>query len=369
MKERGEDPDPLFQIPKFQFGKTGVEAKFEDQLRGQAGTQRIEVNAVGRVMRELSREEGTPGTTSSSPSTPASRPIVEARMEGESAAAVVIDCATGDLLAWATRPSFDPNLFVRGISGPDWRALNEDIYRPLSAKAVQGAYPPGSTFKMVTALAAFEAGVLSPDETVYCPGFTRSSGIRFHCWKKGGPRQRQLPSTASCFLRLLLLRGGPARRASRPSPAWPRSSASAFRPTSPCPRGRGDRPQCRMEAADARRRCAWATPVNASIGQGYVLATPLPARIMSARIATGPRGDAAPRQVDQRGRSSPRARAILGAQREHGCAAARLDVRRRQRLGRHGPREPHPARRLPHGGQGRARPRCAASPPRSARAA
>ena len=287
MKERGEDPDPLFQIPKFQFGKTGVEAKFEDQLRGQAGTQRIEVNAVGRVMRELSREEGTPGVDLQLTIDAGLQAFVEARMEGESAAAVVIDCATGDLLAVGNAPSFDPNLFVRGISGPEWRALNEDEYRPLSAKAVQGAYPPGSTFKMVTALAAFEAGVLSPEDTVYCPGVTVVSGIRFHCWKKGGHGNvdfhRSLVVSCDCYYYEVGQRAGIEAISNMAKKL-----------------GIGVRPDVPMSAvaegiapnAEWKRRMhddVWRVgdTVNSSIGQGYVLATPLQLAIMSARIATG----------------------------------------------------------------------------------
>jgi penicillin-binding protein 2 len=287
MRKRGEEPDPLFQIPKFQFGKTGVEAKFEDQLRGQAGTQRIEVNSVGRVMREISREEGTPGVNLQLTIDANLQAFVEARMEGESAAAVMIDLQNGDLVAVGNAPSFDPNLFVRGISGPDWRALNEDEYRPLSAKAVQGAYPPGSTFKMVTALAAFEAGVLGPEDTVFCPGVTNVSGIRFHCWKKGGHGNvnfhQSLVVSCDCYYYEVGQRAGIEA-----------ISAMAKK------LGIGVRPDVPMSAVaegiapngEWKQRMhddAWRVgdTVNASIGQGYVLATPLQLAVMSARIATG----------------------------------------------------------------------------------
>ncbi|MEO0929740.1 MAG: penicillin-binding protein 2, partial [Pseudomonadota bacterium] len=183
---RIDDPDPLLQIPKFQIGKTGAENKLEQTLRGSAGTRRIEVNAAGRIMRELDRQEGDPGKDIQLTLDSRLQSYVQARMDGESAGAVVIDLENGDLRAVASAPAFDPNLFVRGISTTDWKALNEDKYRPLAAKAVQGTYPPGSTFKMVTLLAAMEEGLVAPDETVYCPGFTDVFNIRFHCWKRGG---------------------------------------------------------------------------------------------------------------------------------------------------------------------------------------
>jgi penicillin-binding protein 2 len=287
MEERGEEIDPLFQIPKFQFGKTGVEARYEDSLRGSAGTQRIEVNAVGRVMRELSREEGTPGTDIQLTIDADLQAYVEARMEGESASAIIIDCATGDLLAVGNAPTFDPNLFVRGISGPDWRALNEDEYRPLSAKAVQGAYPPGSTFKMVVALAALEAGVVGPEDTFFCGGALNVSGIRFHCWKKGGHGNvnyhRSLVESCDVYYYEVGQRVGIEA-----------ISAMAKK------LGIGIRPDVPMSAvaegiapnAEWKQRMhddVWRVgdTVNASIGQGYTLATPLQLAVMSARIATG----------------------------------------------------------------------------------
>ena len=282
-----ENPDPLFQIPKFQFGKTGVEAKFEEQLRGRAGAQRIEVNSVGRVMREISREEGTPGDDLQLTIDAKLQSFVEARMEGESAAAVIIDCATGDLLAVGNAPSFDPNLFVRGISVPDWTALNEDIYRPLSAKAVQGAYPPGSTFKMVTALAAFETGVLSPEDTVYCPGVTVVSGIRFHCWKKGGHGNvnfhDSLKYSCDCYYYEVGQRAGIEAIS-----AMAKKLGIGIRPDVPMSavaEGIAPNGQWKQEMHDDVWRVG--DTVNASIGQGYVLATPLQLAVMVSRIATG----------------------------------------------------------------------------------
>ena len=282
-----EDPDPLFQIPKFQFGKTGVEAKYEEQLRGKAGTQRIEVNSVGRVMRELTREEGIPGDDLQLTLDAGLQAYVEARMEGESAAAVVIDCATGDLLAVGNAPSFDPNLFVRGISVPDWTALNEDIYRPLSAKAVQGAYPPGSTFKMVTALAAFESGVLHPEDTVHCSGVTEVSGIRFHCWKKGGHGNvdfhDSLKFSCDCYYYEVGQRVGIEAIS-----AMAKKLGIGVRPDVPMSavaEGIAPNGEWKRQMHDDVWRVG--DTVNASIGQGYVLATPLQLAVMSARIATG----------------------------------------------------------------------------------
>ena len=181
-----ENPDPVLQIPKFQIGKIGVERWREEALRGRAGQKRIEVNHVGRVMRELGRLEGDPGDDLRLTIDADIQNFTQVRLGEESAAAVAMDVETGDLLAIASSPSFDPNLFVRGISQADYSTLMENDHRPLADKTVQGLYPPGSTFKMVTALAALEAGVVTPESSVYCPGYFEIGGRRFACWKKSG---------------------------------------------------------------------------------------------------------------------------------------------------------------------------------------
>jgi penicillin-binding protein 2 len=282
-----EDPDPLLRIPKFQIGKTGVENKLETTLRGTAGTKRIEVNALGRVMRELDREEGVSGADIQLTLDARLQAYVEARLEGESAAAVVIDCETGDLRAIGNAPSFDPNLFVRGISVADWTGLNENIYRPLAAKAVQGAYPPGSTFKMVTALAALQAGVLTADETVYCPGFTNVSGTRFHCWRGGGhgnvDLHNSLKQSCDCYYYEIGQRVGIDAIAE-----MARKLGIGIRhdlPMSAVAQGLAPDKAWKLDTRGEDWRIG--DTVNASIGQGYVLASPLQLAVMTARLATG----------------------------------------------------------------------------------
>ncbi len=282
-----EDPDPLLRIPRFQIGKTGAENKLESVLRGKAGTRRIEVNALGRVMREIDRQEGEAGADIQLTLDARLQAYVEARMEGESAAAVVIDCDTGDLRAIGNMPSFDPNLFVRGISVADWTALNESIYRPLAAKAVQGAYPPGSTFKMVTALAALAAGVVTPDETVYCGGFTTVSGTRFHCWRSGGHGNvnlhESLKQSCDCYYYEIAQRVGIEAIA-----AMARQLGIGVRHDVPMSAvATGIAPDRAWKSETRGEDWRIGDTVNASIGQGYVLASPLQLAVMAARLATG----------------------------------------------------------------------------------
>jgi len=178
--ENTDAPEQLLRQPRFQIGKIGLEAQRETLLRGNAGSRQVEVNAAGRIMRELDRQEGVPGADLQITLDHNLQAFCHARMAGESAAAVVLDTDNGDILACASSPTYDPNLFVRGISSADYKVLLDNPFRPLPNKAVQGIYPPGSTFKMVTALAALEDGKVSLNETVYCPGHMTVSGRRFH---------------------------------------------------------------------------------------------------------------------------------------------------------------------------------------------
>ncbi len=282
-----EDPDPLLKIPRFQIGKIGVEAKLEADLRGKAGSRRIEVNSSGRVMRELGRQEGDPGANVRMTIDHRLQNYAQARLGAESAAAVVIDVQNGDILAINSSPSFDPNLFVRGISGPDYRALTENDHRPLADKTVQGAYPPGSTFKIVTALAAMEAGVISPSETVYCPGYTQLGNRRFHCWKRGGhgyvAMTESLEKSCDVYYYEVAQRVGIDKMAE-----MARRLGIGTRFDLPMSAiSEGLTPDKNWKLAKYGKSWLVGDTLNSGIGQGYVLASPLQLAVMTARVASG----------------------------------------------------------------------------------
>jgi penicillin-binding protein 2 len=282
-----DEPDPLLQTPKFQIGKIGVETWMEDTLRGKAGNRRVEVNAVGRVMRELGRQEGVAGADIRLTIDADVQNFVQARLGDESAAAVVMDVQNGDILAIASAPSFDPNLFVRGISHADYNALTENDHRPLANKTVAGAYPPGSTFKMVTALAALEAGAITTSTTVYCPGHYEVGGRKFHCWRSSGHGKvsldRALGESCDVFFYDIAMKVGIDKIAEMGRRL-----------------GLGERHDLPMSAItdglmpnkawkQERYKKDWVIgdTVNASIGQGYVLSSPLQLAVMTSRIASG----------------------------------------------------------------------------------
>ena len=284
---RYEDPPPVLRIPRFQIGKVGVESKYEEKLRGNAGAKRVEVNAVGRVMRELDRREGEAGADLQLTVDTALQEYVQARLGQESASVVVMDVNRGDLLAIASAPSYDPNKFVRGISVADYGELRDNDHRPLASKTVQDAYPPGSTFKMVTALAAMDAGLMTPDDTVWCPGHLEVGGRKFHCWKRVGHGHMTLEASLreSCdvYYYEMALKVGIERIADMArrlglgeSHDIPMSAVTS-----------GLIPDKAWKLRERGADWVIGDSVNSAIGQGFVLASPLQLAVMSARIATG----------------------------------------------------------------------------------
>lgn len=282
-----ENPDAVLRIPRFQIGKINVEAREEDLLRGTAGNRQVEVNATGRVMRELERREGQSGADLQLTIDAKLQNYVQARLRGESAAVVILDCEKGDVVANSSAPSYDPNLFIGGILSRDYDPLLNDKYRPLENKTVQGAYPPGSCFKMMTAMAAIEAGIIGPDDTVYCPGHLEVGGRRFHCWKRSGhgwvDLETSLKSSCDVYYYDLALKVGIEKIS---------AMANRF--------GLGIKHDLALSSVNSgltptkewklrQRGADWVIgdTVNASIGQGFMLATPMQLAVMTARLATG----------------------------------------------------------------------------------
>ncbi len=285
--ERIEDPDQLLRIPRFQIGKVGVEAKIEENLRGKAGARRVEVNASGRIMRELDRREGVAGSDLQLTIDAKLQSYVQARLAEESASAVVMDLESGDLVAIASAPTYDPNLFVRGISTKDYNALTSNTYRPLASKSVQGTYPPGSTFKMITAMAALEDGLIGPDETVYCPGHLEVANRKFHCWKRAGhgwvDLQNSLKQSCDVYYYDLALKVGIEKITAMAN----RFGLGERHDVPMSAVAKGLTPTKDWKASTHGQDWVIGDTVNASIGQGYMLASPLQLCVMTARLATG----------------------------------------------------------------------------------
>lgn len=184
-----DDDEPVLGLPGFKIGKAGVEKFHDDALRGSAGTSEMEVNAYGRSIRELSRDEGQRGhRVTLTIDAVLQRAAHQRLLQEKSAAAVVMDAQTGAIYAFASAPGYDPNIFSRGIPSDVWKALLDDEAAPLINKAIGGQYPPGSTFKLVVALAGLESGAIGLDHHVTCNGTFSLGGHTFYCdeYKNGG---------------------------------------------------------------------------------------------------------------------------------------------------------------------------------------
>jgi len=168
------------------IGKFGVEKAFENYLRGTRGGRQVEVNANGQVVRVLKTVPAKPGQNVYLTIDRGLQQKAEELLSGVAGAAVAMDPGSGRILAIASSPSFDQNIFVGGMSHDQWDALISNPFRPMENKAVQGEYPPGSTFKIVTAIAGLEEGVIDENFEVFCPGYYRFGNRVYRCWKKGG---------------------------------------------------------------------------------------------------------------------------------------------------------------------------------------
>jgi penicillin-binding protein 2 len=279
--------DPLLELPGFRIGKTGVERQFDDQLRGSAGTSQVEVNAVGRVIRELSRDEGDPGRELVLSIDAGLQNFVHQRLLGErSAAAVVMNVHDGEVLALSSAPSYDASAFNIGLSSRQWQALVNDPLGPLNNKAIAGTYAPGSTFKMIVALAALEAGI-DVDERVYCPGFMKLGRARFHCWKRQGHGWMDMHDgiKQSCDVYFYEI----ARRTGidRISEMATRLGLGAATGIELPGERAGVIPTRDWKLATIGERWQGGETLVTAIGQGFVLATPLQLAVMTARLANG----------------------------------------------------------------------------------
>jgi penicillin-binding protein 2 len=290
-EDKAHDEDPLLDTPGYRIGKRGIEKTFDDDVRGEAGASRVEVNAYGRVIRELDHKAGAPGKDVWLTIDGELQKYAADQLKGQSAAMVVTDVTNGDILALVSTPGYDPNEFNVGISGEQWRALTEDDHLPLLNKAISGIYPPGSIFKPVVAAAAIDSGLATPDYRVTCNGRLTLGNHTFNCWAwttyhrghgsldiEGGiknscdvffyetARRLGIDKIQETALKLGL---------SAPTGIELPGEKSGFIPSSAWKLKRYKTP---WQPGDT---------LSAGIGQGYVTATPLQLALEATRIASG----------------------------------------------------------------------------------
>ena len=287
VSEKELNGDPVLELPDFRIGKNGVEKQYDLKLRGTAGNRHVEVNAVGRVIRELNRDEGRPGKEAILSIDAGLQNFAHQRLMSErSASTAVIDIETGDVLAHASVPSYDPNAFSLGLSSQQWRAWTQDPLSPLTNKTAAGLYAPGSTFKMIVALAAMEAGV-GEGHRVFCPGHMTLGNARFHCWKRGGHGWMHLHDAIeqSCdvYFYDVSRKAGIERIAAMARRLGLGQKVGIDLPGEAA----GVIPDRDWKLANFDEPWQGGETLVTAIGQGFVLSTPLQLAVMTARLASG----------------------------------------------------------------------------------
>lgn len=285
-KKELNSKSPLLQHPDFRIGKTGIEKIYEEDLRGEAGVKRMEVNALGRHVRELSREKSQSGKDLELTIDIKLQKFVSERIGNKSGACVVMNCKNGEVLSLVSTPSFNPNKFAYSVSEEEWQALTHNPYAPMINKAIGRQYPPGSTFKPAVALAALIQGI-DPHENVFCPGSFTLGNRQFNCWKKGGHGYVNMEEAIqhSCnvyFYHMSQLVGieNIAQTA--------RTIGLGEKTGLDLPGERsGLIPDKRWKRRVKNTHWHKGDTLNASIGQGFILATPMQLALMTACIANG----------------------------------------------------------------------------------
>ena len=277
--------DPVLQLPGFKIGKDGVEKIYDMSLRGKGGTKEVEVNAVGRSIRELERHEGEAGNDVVLTIDERIQKFAAERLGGESASVVVMDVHTGDLLAMVSNPSFDANAFSRGLTSEEWKALVTNDHNPLVNKVISGTYSPGSTFKQVVTLAALEHNVISPEQTLFCSGHDPKIP-EFNCHKVHGAVNMVRAISTSCDVYFYELgrRLGPDKIAAMAKRLGLGQVSSLGLPGE-----KGGLIPTEAWKKAARKNERWTTgdSMNISIGQGYVSVTPIQLATLVSRVANG----------------------------------------------------------------------------------
>jgi penicillin-binding protein 2 len=285
-EEYKRDRDPLYITPGYKIGKDGLEKYFQPMLKGAPGARRVEVTARGRIVRDLETQPDVQGKTVHLTIDADLQEYAARRMGRESGAAIVMDCVTGDILAFISMPCFDPNSFSDGISNNEYSWLRADDHQPLINKATRGLYPPGSTLKPMVAIAAVENGV-DPGERHTCIGGYRLGNRFFRCLGTHGSIDMPTAIEKSCnsYFYWLAHRLGydaiaPTGKLLGLGEEFQLAGSNQRYGTIPDSAWKMRRFDQQWTASDS---------LNAVIGQGYVSVNPLQLAVMTARMVSGRR--------------------------------------------------------------------------------
>jgi len=269
------------------IGRYGAEKVFEHYLRGQRGGRQVEVDATGRLVRVINTVDSVPGKDVFLTIDNTLQQAAETMLEGRAGAVVAIDPSNGDVLVMASSPSFDQNDFIGGISSKKWKELLADENRPMSNKTIQGEYPPASTYKIITALAGLEEGVIDLNTRNYCSGQYQFGNRAYRCWKRWGHGQVNLLTAMEESCDVYFYKVGESLGVDalaqyargcglgKPSGIELENERSGLIPTSAWKKRRYGVPWQPGET------------MSIAIGQGFNLVTPLQMAVLTAAIGNG----------------------------------------------------------------------------------
>ncbi len=278
---------PLLQVPGFKIGKFGLEKTYEESLRGTEGILKYEVNAYGRIMREIEKTDGIKGHNLDL--------TIDIRLQkaafdafgDEAGAAVVLDVHTGEILAFVSTPAFDPNLFVDGISYKNWNSLLNNEKTPLTDKAISGQYSPGSTFKIVVALAALEAGIIDEKTTYNCTGKMQLGNHLFHCWRHYGHGKQNLVEAIKNSCDIYFYETALELGIEKIADMSRRLGLGQIYDLGLENQKPGVIPDKKWKQEKLKATWQQGETVIAGIGQGYILTTPIQLATMLSRVVNG----------------------------------------------------------------------------------
>lgn len=285
-KEIDENEQNLFMHPDFRMGKFGIEKSFDEALRGTYGVKYVEVNVHEIPLRTLSVKPSIEGARLHLTIDFNLQKFVTERIKDVVASVVVMDVKTGEILAYASSPTFDPNKFVEGVSKEYWKQLFDDPRKPLSNKPISALYPPGSTFKLMVALSALENN-FNPHTKVHCNGSYQMGRRTFHCWKEGGHGTLDLMggimNSCNVYFFTVANQIGYEKftEMARRFGYGEKFDISLYGSKS------GNVPSDEWKRKTFKQPWVGGDTLNTAIGQGMVLATPLQMALITSRIANG----------------------------------------------------------------------------------
>ncbi|HEY6417380.1 MAG TPA: penicillin-binding protein 2 [Candidatus Binataceae bacterium] len=269
------------------IGKFGLERGFEKFLRGDAGGEEIEVDSVGRRLRVLREIADRPGESIVLTIDLDVQQAAEQAMQGKNGSLVAIDPNNGEIIAMVSHPAFDPDVFGGGVTPAVWRQLMTDPDHPMQNRAIQGIYPPGSTFKIVDSIAGLEEGTLTPETTYSCPGGMWYGGRTYHCWRKQGhgtlELHRAIVESCDVYFYNVGIKLGIDRLAH-----WANQLGLGLKSGIKLDKEQtGVIPSSAWKQKRYHERWYPAETLSVAIGQGYVSVTPLQMAQVAAQVASG----------------------------------------------------------------------------------